>query len=235
MISVEHRIPRDDMLLGIVRAEGLRSHQYPPGFDDRLRELLARRSEGLDAEEEGRRAAARDMLRNGKYKPTGRGKPANEYLLRAAVEPDYAFPRINAPVDICNYLSLLHIIPISLWDLDLSNANKYVFRLGQSGERYVFNTAGQEIELEDLVIGCRVQPGTHPTEDPIVSPVKDSLATKTNDDTTRVAACVYAPAAAVSASDLDRICGDFLDLLCACGESVEGGYSVLAPGSTIES
>ena len=36
--------------------------------------------------EESLRSAVRDMLRHGGYKPTGRGKPASEYLVRAANE-----------------------------------------------------------------------------------------------------------------------------------------------------
>lgn len=56
--------------------------------------------------------------RNGRYKPTGRGKPANEYLLRAA--NDGTFPSINGLVDSNNLLSLEHMVPISVWDLDLA-------------------------------------------------------------------------------------------------------------------
>ena len=62
------------------------------------------------------RAAVRDMLRHGGYKPTGRGKPASEYLVRAASEG--ALGSINAAVDVCNGVSLHSGFPISVVDLD---------------------------------------------------------------------------------------------------------------------
>ena len=234
MVSITHVVPRDDVLLGIVRAEGLDVARYPDQFDAKLGNLLERRRNGLTPAEESRRRAARGILRNGTYKPTGRGKPASEYLLRAAERPDYAFPRINGPVDVCNYLSLLEVLPISLWDLDRSGADRFVFRLGRAGERYVFNEGGQEIDLTDLLVGCRVREGAHPTEDPIVNPVKDRLETKTGPDTTRVAACLYAPAANFSTTDLERICTTFLTLLSDCGDGVDGGFAVILPGSALE-
>src|SRR6266550_2411654 len=58
------------------------------------------------------RGAVRDMLRHGGYKPTGRGKPASEYLVRAA--SDGALSPINAAVDACNAVSLHSGLPISV-------------------------------------------------------------------------------------------------------------------------
>ena len=231
MISVTNAIPREDVLLGLVRAEGVRTDAYPSAFEERLESVMLGRKSDLRAEEESRRAAARDILRNGVYKPTGRGKPASEYLLRAASEGD--FPRINAPVDMCNYLSLKYVIPISLWDLDLTESDRFVFRLGRTGEQYVFNEGGQVIDVEDLLVGCRVRGSDHPTEESIVNPVKDSLATKTTPRTSRVAACIYAPAAATTAPQLEMICAEFGELLSRCGDAVKTAHALAAPGSTV--
>src|SRR4051812_32529572 len=44
------------------------------------------------------RSAVRDLLRHGGYKPTGRGKPASEYLVRAATEGQLS--SINLAVDV---------------------------------------------------------------------------------------------------------------------------------------
>src|SRR5215207_5167580 len=52
------------------------------------------------ARDEAVRADVRDMLRHGGYKPTGRGKPASEHLLRAATEGHLG--AINVAVDACN-------------------------------------------------------------------------------------------------------------------------------------
>src|SRR5215212_8369808 len=62
------------------------------------------------------RAAVRDLLRRGGFKPAGRGKPASEYLAAAFAED--RFPRINALVDTCNVVSLHTGLPISLVDVD---------------------------------------------------------------------------------------------------------------------
>ncbi|MEX1056013.1 MAG: hypothetical protein WED81_08270, partial [Rhodothermales bacterium] len=163
--------------------------------------------------------------RNGNYKPTGRGKPASEYLLRAAAEG--SFPRINAPVDICNLLSLKYVLPISLWDVDLSGSEQFVFRLGRAGERYVFNEGGQEIDVQDLLVGCRVRGDDHPAGEPIVNPVKDSLATKTRPDTSHVAACIYAPGPPIMVEQLEAICVDFGKMLAGCGDNVISSHAVL--------
>ena len=233
MISVHHAVPRNDVLLGLVRADAVDIGRYPATFDQLLADLLARRrTSDLTPSESARRVAARDILRNGRYRPTGRGKPASEYLLRAAAEEDYRFPRINAPVDVCNYLSLKHVLPISLWDLDLAETDAFIFRLGRPGEQYVFNAGGQTIDVEDLLVGCRVREDDVRTAEAIVNPVKDSLLTKTTPQTTRVAACVYTPASVVSHKELERVCSEFAELLGHCGEAAETAFRILSPGES---
>lgn len=230
MLTIRHAIPRDDVLLGVVHAERIATGRYPDDFDRRLEQTLVERAGLLGEIEEARRVAARDILRNGSYKPTGRGKPASEYLLRAASQQEHAFPRINAPVDICNYLSLRYVVPISLWDLDRAASDQYVFRLGREGEGFAFNHAGQRIDMKDLLCGCRVagnDPDALPDGEPIVNPVRDSMATKTTPETTRVAACVYAPTRAMSEEVLQSLCEEFAALLSACGTDVETACAVV--------
>ena len=53
-----------------------------------------------DAEREALRQSVRDVFRHGGHKPTGRGKPSSEYLLRARGEGK--IPAINVAVDACN-------------------------------------------------------------------------------------------------------------------------------------
>jgi DNA/RNA-binding domain of Phe-tRNA-synthetase-like protein len=120
------------------------------------------------------RAAIRDMLRHGGYKPTGRGKPASEYLVRAASEG--ALGSINLAVDVCNAVSLHSGLPISVVDLDRARAP---FRIGIPGANasYVFNAAGQEIDLSGLL--CIFD-----AEGPCANSVRDAQRTKTHDGTT---------------------------------------------------
>ncbi len=121
------------------------------------------------------RGAVRDLLRHGGYKPTGRGKPASEYLVRAA--GDGSLGSINAAVDVCNAVSLHSGLPISVVDLDRAKAP---FRVGVApeGSTYVFNASGQSIDLAGLL--CLFD-----AEGPCANAVKDSQRTKTQGDTRR--------------------------------------------------
>src|SRR5881628_3554493 len=90
------------------------------------------------------REAVRALLRHGGFKPTGRSKPASEYLLKA-VRENLLTP-INLAVDACNVASLHSGLPVSVVDLDRARGP---FRVGlaPSGSSYVFNASGQAIDL----------------------------------------------------------------------------------------
>lgn len=237
MPSIHNRIPREDIFLGVIVAEQIDPDVYPPAFDQELRTLLKERAQELTPEEEALRQEVRDMLRNGRYKPTGRGKPASEYLVRCAREaeeapvPHDAFPRISSPVDCCNFISLQYLLPISLWDVDRAQSEHYVFRLGRAGESYVFNEGGQPIDLEDLVVGCRSASADVPGE-PIVNPIKDSMATKTVGETSNVAAVIYAPVS-VSPERLQTACEQFAALLAGCGSDAVVRFGIVGPEASI--
>ena len=135
---------------------------------------------GLDAEapvqrSEEVRAAVRDLLRVGGYKPTGRGKPASEYLLRAATEG--SLRSINVAVDVCNVVSLHSGLPISVVDADALTPPLHV-AIARAGQRYVFNEAGQEIDVSGLL-------SLHDAHGPCANAVKDARRTKTHATTRR--------------------------------------------------
>jgi DNA/RNA-binding domain of Phe-tRNA-synthetase-like protein len=127
------------------------------------------------------RGAVRELLRHGGYKPTGRGKPASEYLLRAVGEG--ALGSINAAVDACNVASLHSGLPISVVDLSLAKAP---FRVGLApeGSSYVFNQGGQTIDLGGLL--CLFD-----ADGPCANAVKDAQRTKTTPATTQVLCVVW--------------------------------------------
>jgi DNA/RNA-binding domain of Phe-tRNA-synthetase-like protein len=127
------------------------------------------------------RSSVRDLLRHGGYKPTGRGKPASEYLLRAATEGTLS--SINAAVDACNVVSLASGLPISLVDLDLARPP---FRIGiaPEGANYVFNASGQTIDLEGLL-------SLFDAGGACANAVKDSQRTKTHAGTTRTLSIIW--------------------------------------------
>ena len=66
------------------------------------------------------RQQVRNSLRPHGYKPTGRGKPASEYLV-GAFEKGFFSPTdgINAAVDLCNLTSFHSGLPISVVDAEL--------------------------------------------------------------------------------------------------------------------
>ncbi len=127
------------------------------------------------------RNAIRDLLRHTGYKPTGRGKPASEYLLRAVTEGKLS--SINAAVDACNVASLHSGLPISVVDLDKATA-PFSIRPGAPGEQYIFNAAGQTIDIEGLL--CLVD-----SQGPTANAVKDAQRTKTSGATRKTLSIVW--------------------------------------------
>ena len=127
------------------------------------------------------RTAVRDMLRHGGYKPTGRGKPASEYLARAA-EAGVLAP-INLAVDACNAVSLHSGLPISVVDADLVRPPLHI-RVAPAGASYAFNASGQQIDLEGLL--CLFD-----EDGPCANAVRDSQRTKTHGDSRRTLSIVW--------------------------------------------
>jgi DNA/RNA-binding domain of Phe-tRNA-synthetase-like protein len=125
------------------------------------------------ARDEPTRGAVRDLLRAGGYKPTGRGKPASEYLVRAASES--ALGTINVAVDVCNAVSLHSGLPISVVDLGRARA-PFRIAVAPDGASYVFNASGQEIDLAGLL--CLFD-----AEGPCANAGRDAQRTKTRGET----------------------------------------------------
>lgn len=148
---------------------------------DAIRDCLSLAARAPLASDDAVRKAVRDLLRHGGYKPTGRGKPASEYLLGAANE--VPLPSINLAVDACNAVSLHSGLPISVVDLDLAREPLGI-RIAEAGATYVFNQSGQTIDVSGLV--CLVD-----AEGPCANAVKDAQRTKTGAATTRTLSIVW--------------------------------------------
>jgi DNA/RNA-binding domain of Phe-tRNA-synthetase-like protein len=145
---------------------------------------------------ESRREAVRAMLRKGGFKPSGRSKPAQEYLARCLDEGK--FPRVHPAVDCLNAVSAWAGVPISMLDRDAFK-DRLQIRLGKPDERYVFNSVGQELELENLIVVC----GGENEEKPLGSPVKDSMAGKIDKTVSKIVCILYAPKDGVAAEQLE--------------------------------
>jgi DNA/RNA-binding domain of Phe-tRNA-synthetase-like protein len=127
------------------------------------------------------RETIRQLLRQGGFRPTGRSKPASEYLIKAVAEG--RLTSINLAVDVCNIVSLHSGLPISVVDLDRARPP---FRVGiaPAGARYVFNAAGQEIDVQGLLV-------LFDAEGPCANAVKDAQRTKTGPETRRTLSLIW--------------------------------------------
>jgi DNA/RNA-binding domain of Phe-tRNA-synthetase-like protein len=146
-----------------------------------LRALLALDAEAPLRSDDNTREVVRALLRQGGFKPTGRSKPASEYLLKAVREGSLS--SINVAVDACNVVSLHSGLPISVVDLDRA---REPLRVGLAPARssYVFNASGQTIDLGGLL--CLFD-----AEGPCANAVKDAQRTKTTDQTRRTLSLIW--------------------------------------------
>ena len=195
------------VLPALVWAEGIDPPTATAEAPPILAELLARVKEAGEVFVPPEvRQRVRAMLRHGKYKPSGRSKPASEFLLRAALGD--SFPLVNGPVDANNGVSLESGLPASVFDASLAGRTLRL-RRGLPGESYVFNPSGQSIDLQDLLLVCRDSVDGWV---PCGNPVKDSMTTKINDGTQDVVAVLYAPTDEPKES-VERWAAHFAELL----------------------
>lgn len=181
-MQVINRLEHSGLLAAVVVARGVVVEQTSEQLKSLLDHLVDERK-NLEFPSDVKEAV-RNLLKSGGFKPSGRNKPASEYLAQAAREG--RFPLINNLVDINNFISLKTGLPISLLDAD-AIFNTLILRHGADGERYVFNSAGQEIDLEGLICACSEK------DAPLGNPVKDSIAGKIKDCSTNVVGIMYAP------------------------------------------
>ncbi len=185
--TVHIEVSAEGIAVGWIEARGCRVGTSSDDLRDEIIRDSAAAAESAEAPERlDRKKAVRDMLRHGAYKPTGRGKPASEYLLRAAAEGD--FPAVNNLVDINNLVSVSTQLPISIVDLERTGSETFRIRWGREDEEYVFNPSGQVLGLRDLLLAAHL-----PSDSPCATPIKDCQATKTHDETKDVAGFIYAP------------------------------------------
>ena len=237
-MSFEPKLDIDSVLeprkarAALVWGLGLPSCEPTQAAEPWLAEILERaRAAGEGFLPPARKAAVRDMLRHGAYKPAGRAKPSSEYLLAAALADD--FPLVNGPVDANNAASLAFGYPASVFDL-AKTGNLLRLSRGRAGESYVFNPSGQEIDLEDLLLVRRPRGGPEGARDGEAAnqadgdweacgnPVKDAAATKVFAACRDVVAVVYAPMAE-HPGDLEACASLFARLLSeGCGAASVG-------------
>ncbi len=180
--------------------------------------LLSASAQAPFSPTEAVRAAIRDLLRHGGFKPTGRSKPASEYLVRSATAGQ--LKAINPAVDVGNVVALHSGLPVSVVDV-AHLVPPLVVRLAPAGSRYVFNASGQEIDVENLL--C-LEDGVGPC----ANPVKDAQRTKTDDATTQTLTVVWGSTALGEL--VDEAVGWAWELLGRVGATCEAVTRTSPPG-----
>lgn len=185
MVRVYKQISDPLLLLGVVEITGGRVKEASPELKERAAQLAAQVcTEGWELPE-AKRKAVRDLLKLGGFSPTGRNKPAHEFLIKDIQERG-GFNHINNVVDANNFISLDSLLPISIFDAGKLSGDVSV-RFGGEGERYVFNPAGQELDVKKCIV-CAHGEGAG---QPCGTPVKDSMATKVFDGATGFLGIMY--------------------------------------------
>lgn len=182
------------LLAGIITAEKI-SQEPNAELTDKLTQLVNTRK-NQDFPNPELKKAVRDMLKAGGFKPTGRNKPASEYLAQAARED--RFPFVGTLVDINNYFSLFSGVPMSILDKDVTGED-ITLRYGKEGEKYIFNKSGQEIELKGLISICDAS-------EPFGNPIKDSMKAKIGEHSKNIITVIYAPKAYFDFAMVEELC-----------------------------
>jgi len=182
-VRIRFELDHPLLRLGVVEACELCCNASSPELTGLLQQAEERARNDAETFPEDVRTAVRDLLRQGGYKPTGRGKPASEFLLGAARKRE--LPHVNNLVDINNLVSLDTALPISIFDRDRLG-DEITVRFGRAGENYCFNPSGQVMDLGGIVLVCRTS-----TDEPVGNAVKDSMLAKVSPTTRAALAVVY--------------------------------------------
>jgi DNA/RNA-binding domain of Phe-tRNA-synthetase-like protein len=211
-------IDNPKLLIGLITAENVLVSDAPPDLKDLIDNNIINKLksqnnvnsgiDGIDGIDAKYKTAIRKLLKEFGFKPTGRNKPASEYLFQSVLK-NQEFFYINNVVDINNYVSLYSQLPISTIDLDNTSKNLEI-RAGLEGEKYVFNTSGQSIDLKHLLCVCDIVDNE---SCPIANPIKDSMQTKIQNETSNILGVVYASKEVISDEELIKVLEVFDDCL----------------------
>ncbi|MCD6118486.1 hypothetical protein J7K50_01465 [bacterium] len=220
--AIRRHIDDERLSLGIVRAKGVTVAESTPSFRTRVDELVnsVLTQEKILPDEV--RSKVRHMMKLGGFSPSGRNRPASEFILRE-IAKNRSFKYINNVVDINNYMSAKVRLPMSIFDAGRING-ALVIRIGNPGEGYVFNNEGHVIDVKKLIVCCEEQHDY--TSIPFGSPVKDSMHTKVFPGCTDVLAVIYSASALYSRTELEAICEEMCGLLAEYADSAETVFEI---------
>lgn len=191
----------DTAVLGLLQSVDVVVRPTPDMLKEQIRGLAMTPPQNASV----RDPAIRAMLRRGGFKPSGRNRPAQEYLSNVGRTPAGLSSICNI-VDVNNYISLKHRLPASIIDASCAG-DGLVAREGCPGETYIFNSSGQELRLGGLLC-LSTRAGIA-----LASPVKDAFAAHITEGTKSVIGCVYGSLDLLSRANIAELLEEFASLL----------------------
>ena len=219
--SIRFSLPPSSLRLGVIEADGVTVGPSPREYLAHIEQDIAPVLEPSFTYPDHVRKGIRSLLRHFGFHPSGRNRPASEFLVKD-LQGRGCFHAINNLVDMNNHLSLVSHLPISILDVDKTE-EALVIRLGNEGESYIFNPEGQELALKHLLTICGGPDG----RTAFGSPVKDSQATKISAATTRAVAVIYTSASITPVEELESLLARFQDVLVRYAGARRVEYAVL--------
>ncbi|MBF0498642.1 MAG: hypothetical protein HQM09_00800 [Candidatus Riflebacteria bacterium] len=178
-------LPPGALQIGLIEADGVRVLPSQSSYLQQIAEEIAPILQDDWVYPDCMQKGIRSLLKAYGFHPSGRNRPASEFLVKD-LQARGSFNPINNVVDINNHLSLVSHLPISILDR-AKTGDSLQIRVGMEGESYVFNREGHELSLRDLlIVACG-----EGSMAPFGSPVKDSQATKVFEETSRLVGVIY--------------------------------------------
>ncbi len=195
--KVTFDLPESNLRIGFLEAFNVKVKASSEGYKEKINEDINEMLKPNYSYPDNMQKGIRSLLKTFGFHPSGRSRPASEYLFKDLTNRG-GFNYINNIVDINNHISLKYKLPISVFDLDKSGF-ELCLRVGGDSEEYVFNKEGQILSLKKLLLVAKTG------AEAIGTPVKDSQATKVFESTNKIAFFVYTSSNITSKEEMNKI------------------------------
>lgn len=219
--NIAFSLPPNKLRIGVIEAEGISVSSSPDEYIEEITNDVSHICAPNFMYPDRLKKGVRSLLRNFGFQPSGRSRPASEFLVKDLINRGM-FNNINNIVDINNHTSLMTHLPISILNLDVTGYDLSL-RLGMEEETYIFNKTGQLLSLKNLLLIAKNADGITP----FCSPVKDSHESKIFEDTKNILVCIYTSSSLSTKEELENILKSFSDKLVKYAKAVHIEYKVI--------
>ncbi|MBF0406638.1 MAG: hypothetical protein HQM10_04745 [Candidatus Riflebacteria bacterium] len=196
--KITFSLPPGPLQIGVLEADGVKIRQSSEKYLSKIKSDIAHILQPGWVYPDAIQKGIRSLLKTYGFHPSGRNRPASEFLAKD-LQARGEFKPINNVVDINNHVSMLSFLPISVIDR-AKDTEDIILRTGTEAEEYVFNKEGQVLSLKNLLVLAR-NSGNHL---PVGSPVKDSQETKVFEDTRNILVVIYSSCRLISSEKLSE-------------------------------